>query len=557
MIGRLLLSLLLLFTSHAAHAIIEASVDRTRLVEGETLELTLESGAANRFSSPDLAPLEEHFETQGTRQLSLVTQLDGRTQPVTRWVITLAPKRTGYVVIPPITLDDSQSDPISLHVLSAAEAARDSSAQMAPVFIDTEVDTESPYVQAQVLLTLRIYHSVSLYDDSSLTGLEIADTRVEGLGTPQHYERLINGVRHGVIEVRYAIFPQYSGSLEIPSQLFSATTMPARDPSAPFASRTGRLVQVRSPSIVLDVKPVPDEYPANTPWLPAAELTLSEDWQPEPGLDLLVGESLTRSIRIEASGLHASQLPDLTALNGKSMEGLRQYADQPKLETSIQQSGVLGLRQDSAALLVQSAGQFRLPALQLYWWNTQTDSLQKIELEAVELKALDSDSVIGSLPEQETPQVIDAVQAARVWPWQLATLILALLLSLSLTLLYRSARQLRSLNEPDQDETIFDTEIQGNPLADLQAACRSNHASDARKALEAWARQQDQEGLIALTHRHPELADALDDLNANLFGQSKHPWRGKPLWRAVRLVVQSQQRQVVAEDTLEPLYPQV
>lgn len=557
MILRLLISLLFLFASQTAYAVIEASVDRTRLVEGETLELTLESDTSNRASSPELTPLEEHFEIRGTRQLSLVTQLDGRTQPVRRWIVTLAPKRTGYVVIPPVRLDNAQSDPISLHVLSSAEAARDNSAQMAPVFIDTEVDTESPYVQAQVLLTLRIYHSVSLYDDSSLTGLEIADTRVESLGPPQHYERLINGVRHGVIEVRYALFPQYSGSLEIPSQLFSATTMPVRDPNAPFSSRTGRLVQVRSPSIVLEVQPIPDDYPAGAPWLPAADLMLSQEWQPEPGLDLLVGESLTRSIRIEARGLHASQLPDLTALNGNGIEGVRQYADQPKLETSIEESGMLGLRQDSAALLVQSAGQFRLPPVQLYWWNTRTDSLQQIKLEPVELKVMDSEHFQPGAVAADETLTTEVSDSPPLWPWQLATAILTTLLCFSLALLYRSTRQLRKLNEPDQDETIFDNEIQGNPLADLQAACRGNHASDARKALEAWARQQDQDGLIALTHRHPELAEALDDLNASLFGQSEHHWRGKPLWRAVRLVIQSQKRQVPAEETLEPLYPQV
>ena len=301
---RYVLLLFCLFFGSPALAAIEASVDRTRLVEGETLELTLESGAANRFSRPELDVLDEHFLIQGTRQLSLVSQLNGRSQP-------------------------------------AEEAARDNNVQMAPVFIDTEMDTETPYVQAQVLMTLRVYHSVSLYDDSNLTGLDIPDTRVESLGVPRQYERVINGVRHGVIEVRYALFPQRSGELEIPSQLFSATILQPRDASAPFSARTGRLVQVR-PSIRLEVKPIPDSYPADTPWLPARSITLTQNWQPEPTTDLLSGESLTRSLSIEAEGLNASQLPALGSLNGTQIEGLRQYADQPKLDTTLNDDGVRG-----------------------------------------------------------------------------------------------------------------------------------------------------------------------------------------------------------------------
>lgn len=557
---RCLLLLLSLLASGHAMAVIEASVDRTRLVEGETLELTLESGAANRFNRPDLSPLEEHFVIQGTRQLSLVSQLNGRSQPVTRWIITLAPKRTGYVVIPPVRLEDARSEPISLHVLSAEEAARDNNVQMAPIFIDTEMDTETPYVQAQVLMTLRVYHSVSLYDDSNLTGLDIPDTRVESLGPPRQYERVINGVRHGVIEVRYALFPQSSGTLEIPSQLFSATTLKPRDPSATFSARTGKLVQVRSPSIQLEVRPIPDNYPVDAPWLPARSLSVIQSWQPDPTVELLTGESLTRSLSIEAQGLSASQLPALGSLDGKTVTGLRVYADQPKLENMTDDQGVRGIRQDSAALLVQQPGSFSLPAQTLYWWDTQADALQQIDLEAITLNVTSSAdfSPDGSGSEPSDSTTSDTLPQALIWPWQLATALLVIALAASLIVLHRTRQRLLLLAQPDADEEIFDTVVQGNPLADLQTACRANLPGDARKALETWARQQDSEGLIALTQRYPELAEALDDLNASLFGQAESHWRGKPLWRAVRMVVQSQKRQALNEEgQLDSLYPNV
>ncbi len=553
---RPLLWLCLLLLTVPAQAALEASVDRTRLVEGETLELTLETEAANRFAQPDLSALEEHFDIRNSRQLSLVSQLDGRTQPVTRWVISLMPKRTGFVVIPPLRLDELVSQPISLQVLTAGEAARDNTAQMAPIFIDAEVDTETPYVQAQVLLTLRVYHSVSLYDDSTLTGLDIPDARVESLGGPRNYERLINGIRHGVIEVRYAIFPMRSGALEVPSQLFTATTMPSRTADSTIAR--GRLVQVRSPGITLQVRPIPPDYPPGAPWLPATDVSLSQAWQPDPGLDLLAGESLTRSFTIQAVGLNASQLPELSSLAGGTLAGLREYTDQPLLENLVVDGGIGGLRQDSAALLVQQPGTFQLPPIRLYWWDTAADALRETQLDAVELNVMSSQSFVASPAPTAVAASEDVVIAPTLLYWQLATALLGMAVLVCLWLLWRSRRALEALRNPYQDEEIFDEEVQGNPLTDLQSACRSNQPGEARKALEIWARQQDSDGLIGLTHQHPELAEALDELNACLFGQADHPWRGKPLWRAVRMVVQSGKRQAEhAEPELESLYPRV
>lgn len=553
---RPLLWLCLLLLTVPAQAALEASVDRTRLVEGETLELTLETEAANRFAQPDLSALEEHFDIRNSRQLSLVSQLDGRTQPVTRWVISLMPKRTGFVVIPPLRLDELVSQPISLQVLTAGEAARDNTAQMAPIFIDAEVDTETPYVQAQVLLTLRVYHSVSLYDDSTLTGLDIPDARVESLGGPRNYERLINGIRHGVIEVRYAIFPMRSGALEVPSQLFTATTMPSRTADSTIAR--GRLVQVRSPGITLQVRPIPPDYPPGAPWLPATDVSLSQAWQPDPGLDLLAGESLTRSFTIQAVGLNASQLPELSSLAGGTLAGLREYTDQPLLENLVVDGGISGLRQDSAALLVQQPGTFQLPPIRLYWWDTAADALRETQLDAVELNVMSSQSFVASPAPTAVAASEDIVIAPTLLYWQLATALLGMAVLVCLWLLWRTRRALEALRNPYQDEEIFDEEVQGNPLTDLQSACRSNQPGEARKALEIWARQQDSDGLIGLTHQHPELAEALDELNACLFGQADHPWRGKPLWRAVRMVVQSGKRQAEhAEPELESLYPRV
>jgi len=220
--------------------------------------------------------------------------------------------------------------------------------------------------------------------------------------------------------------------------------------------------------------------------------------------------------------------------------------------------GIGGLRQDSAALLVQQPGTFQLPPIRLYWWDTAADALRETQLDAVELNVMSSQSFVASPAPTAVAASEDVVIAPTLLSWQLATALLGMAVLVCLWLLWRSRRALEALRNPYQDEEIFDEEVQGNPLTDLQSACRSNQPGEARKALEIWARQQDSDGLIGLTHQHPELAEALDELNACLFGQADHPWRGKPLWRAVRMVVQSGKRQAEhAEPELESLYPRV
>lgn len=550
----LLLVLLSLSGANIAWAL-EASVDRTRLQLGDSLELTLEMPAGNRTARPDLSPLDDMFEVRASRQMSLISQLDGRTRPVTRWIVTLRPREAGQLEIPPLSTNGQQSEPIYLRVLTADQAALDSGVELAPIFIDSEIDTETPYVQAQVLLTLRIFHSVSLYDDSTLSGLDIPGARVERLGDPLNYERVIGGVRHGVIEARYAIYPQQSGLLEIPAQLFSATILVPRDPSEEFSARTGQLMQVRSPSIELNVQPIPDSFPADAHWLPARQLSLQQAWQPDPGQDLLTGEPLTRTLRIQASGVLASQLPGLNHLGANADPALRLYADQPRLSTDFSAQGANGEREDSAAIVAQQSGEYLLDGLTLHWWDIDNDRLQTARLEPQAIRVKSSDSFLVSGPQAAPGDA--AYPTPLLWPWQLLSLLLALALGATGWLLWRTRQQLQEFSL-DNETGDADDAANNNPLIDLQAACRHNQPGEARKALEAWARQQDSEGLLSLSQDHPELGDALENLNATLFGQNPDAWRGKQLWRAVRRVIQEQRRdRDSAHQELPPLYPKV
>ncbi len=537
----ILLLCLLAWTSQAEE--LTARVDRTRLGAGETLELTLESSDPAPLGKPDLTPLEQHFEVLGTRQVNRLTNEAGGARSTTQWIVTLQPKHPGQLSIPPLRLGDQQTQAIVLHVQKSGMDA--GTARLAPVFIDASLDRENTYVQAQVVLTLRIYHSVSLYDDSNLSPLQMADARIEPLGTPRTYETSVNGVRHGVIEMRYALFPQRSGELLIPSLAFTATEVsraPDRDGLLPFGPHSGRQIRVESPAIPLRVKARPAEYPADAPWLPARALELSESWNPAPE-QARVGESLTRQLTLKADGLSSAQLPPLANL---PVDGLRRYPDQPQLAEQPGERGLIGSREEREALVPTRDGRIELPAQEVLWWNTVHERLERARLPARTL-------VVKTNPElaAEPPQPLGALltlPGQPLWVWQLTSALLLCTTLLGFGLWWRARRQpaIRSAVAGPSSRTLLD---------ELRRACQANDTQATRQALDAWARQQP-ETLAAMAARYVPLSAALDGLNGALYSEGGQYWQGEDLWQAIRSLPSALLPGTAQEPSqLPPLYP--
>ncbi|MDF0732506.1 BatD family protein [Pseudomonas entomophila] len=537
-LGVFLLSLLWL-TQALAQPALQASVDRTRVEAGETLELTLESQDVTQFGKPDLRALDEDFEVRGTRQLNSLHSLDGETRASTRWIITLLPRRSGSLRIPELQLGQSRSQAIDLQVLQADASRPDIASQ---VFIEATLDSSAVYVQAQAVLTLRIYHSVSLYDDSSLSPLQLENAKVEPLGESRTYEKEINGVRHGVIETRYAVYPQQSGELTIPPLTFTATAADSSDPSA-AGTRNGRQVQVSSLPLRLEVRAIPAAWPPNLPWLPARSLSLEERWNPDPAKQpTQIGDSLTRSVTLRADGLSSTQLPPLPATEA---HGLRRYPDQPLLRNEINERGMTATREEREALVPTHSGNLVLPTLEITWWNTREDHLEHSSLPARSLSVEDNPALSA-----EAPVGDNRVRPGLLWPWQLATLVLALTTLLGFTLWWRARSQpavARAAQTGPSPRTLLD---------DLKRTCLANDPQATRQALDAWARQQP-ETLAEMAARFVPLSNALDGLNGALYSESGQFWQGDELWRAIGAIPSAGQVLLPSGESgsLPPLYP--
>lgn len=524
--SHLLLLPLMLLAPLVQAADLSARLERSQLSQNETLELILETTDPAQFGKPDLGPLDQDFRVLGVRQNSLPPG----ERVTTRWNVTLQPKASGALTIPALTLGGARSQPLTVTV--EATAAKRQARE--PVYLEAAVERTRLYVQAETILTIRLYHAVALYDDHVLTPPNPSEARVDLLGTPQVYERDVEGVRHGVIEWRYAIHPLQSGTLVLPPQTFSATLAGGLDDS----SRAGQPIQLRTPALTLEVLPQPASYPPQTPWVPARSLTLTQQWNPAPA-DAREGSALTRTLQLRAEGLAPGQLPPLVL---PDIEGVKRYAEQPRLSLQTQARGLVGQREERVALIPTSTGDKVLPPVEVVWWNTETDTLERATLPAQPLVVAE-DPTLQPVAAPAATQI--SVSAKGLWRWQLATAFFALTTLLGFGLWWRARRQPAVLpTVPDLDSRLQREE--------LRRACQSNDPHVTRHALDAWARQQP-ETLAAMGARFEPLAAALDDLNGALYSEAGQRWQGETLWQAINALPPLTPAAV--HDTLPPLYP--
>jgi hypothetical protein len=86
-------------------------------------------------------------------------------------------------------------------------------------------------------------------------------------------------------------------------------------------------------------------------------------------------------VSLQTQGLAASRLPDPVAALSKVLDShVRLYRNEPTFSDN--------LRLDSAALTIDMAGEYRIPAIAVPWWNTVSDTLEWAELPERSIRVL-------------------------------------------------------------------------------------------------------------------------------------------------------------------------
>jgi hypothetical protein len=517
----------LLFVSALTQADqLTASVDRNEISIQETFTLTI---AANSRASgaPDFSPLKNDFEILSNNQSQFTSITNSGAEFKKVWQLTLAPKRVGKLLIPSFNVDNSVSDAIEINVSQQSQTQTNSDES---VRVNIEVSKNDVYVQEQILVTIKLISQVNL-SQAEMQPLEIKNAVLIPLSEkPKQYVSNINGKQHLILESNYALLPQESGELIIPSVIYSVVPNVERDLwNDPFGRNRASILRLPTEEQRIKVKPVPAEATGKI-WQPASNVTLHETWS--ASLDhLKMGEPVTRTITITAEGLTGGQIAPLPT---NTIDGLTFYPDQPQNSDSKSTKGIEGTRIETTAIIPNHGGEFTLPEVSVEWWDVNSQSMKTATLPEKKINVLgDAASTTNSAQTTTATaasgnQTTNTEVVTKANPWLWASTVLFALMALVLSVyVFHLKAQLKQLQAEQGKADAITSEKEKHIWDLLKHSAANKNASELRKHILSWAKFQWPEATIhslddvAKLAGKIELTQALKKLDERLY--SNHP----------------------------------
>jgi hypothetical protein len=528
--------ILLLFSTLVQAAAVTAKLDRNNAVVGETVTLVLETADTNQSLDADFSVLQADFDVLNRRSETQMSFVNGAQTASVRLVITLEPKHEGELLIPALKFPGASSNPLTLKVAAAPALAP---GEAEPVFIEVSVQPEKGpyYVLSQVSLTVRIFYQANL-TEAAINPPSPAQASVRLLDEiPYQSDR--NGERYRVLERRYAIFPERSGTLTIPPMQLSGRLIERPSDRLWQPTVRGRRVQVESEPLLLEISPRPASFTGDF-WLPARRVTISQ--QISDNDKLHVGEPITRTVIVDAVGLEENMLEEPVM---PEIDDARIYPDQPQGISRDDGEWVLGHKEFRYAIVPEQAGDLRLPEIRLEWWDTVKNEQRTAMLPGHTVKVFPSEL---NTSEAVPPAAVAAAPAMGVSTrgtaltgnpilWKASTAVFAVLWLLTLFFYFR--RTGPSVDPVTQNGNAAPGEKE--LLKSIQQACQGHDASTARNSLAQWIRNYAPLELrgsmrdFGVSCRDPSLRKAIAELDASGFNDNgAGTWQGESLWRAFK-----------------------
>jgi hypothetical protein len=509
---RLLIILTLCLATMVAsdsYAALTAKVDRTVLDSNETLRAELRYDGQVFTGEPDFGPLTKDFEVLSNSRQQNYSNVNGKTESFTAWTLELRPKRAGILLIPSLTFKKEVSNAIELRV-RAAPSNSSANPGTQPIYTETTVDANTPYVGQQIILTHRLYTSVQLRD-FALSELAIDKAVLHRLGDTQ-YQKVINGRNYLVLEVKYAIFPQSEGPLIIPSLRFGAYEVNNRSQFGVFNNRGNQIIRDTEPKS-LEVAARPPQASIDG-WMPSTSVTMEQRWSGDID-SVTVGEPVTRTITIRAEGLSAAQITPLQEPQGNNYRG---YPDQPQLDEIVTTNGLTATRIESLALVPNNSGEITLPAVELIWWDTNSNKRRVASLPSITLQvspsenndiAANNNNVMEGANDAMTTLASDASKPKVSFMTNLSLALNALLMTLIVTLLI--GRKRKALAARSQQAALSSDSARLNlkqQLRAIESEAKDDNLMAMREAILRW-------GKTLFAENPPSTLKSLGDLLGN------------------------------------------
>ena len=347
---------------------VTATLSQNEISEFETVLLTISLKDLAPRDDPDFSSLDEDFDIERTTQSSSTTIVNGVFTSVAEWYLVLRPKRIATITIPKLKIGNHTTEELTLKVLPISDELSEKLGL--EVFWITNVDRPEQYVHGGIHVERKLYYTENVNlvrrGRSRLpVPQDIENAHVVILGEQGSNWGRQNDRSYNVYSQEFVVFAERSGTLKIPeASIFANITIDSRSVSK----------LVRSEVQEVTILPKPAQYPPDVPWLPATNVLVKDDLGKLNMSNLVVGDSFTRQITIEALESYSTGIPGLEL---KLPEGIRTYPVTPEFRNQILGNKIIGMRSDEQAFVVTQAGEFQIPDTELVWWNTNKKVVER------------------------------------------------------------------------------------------------------------------------------------------------------------------------------------
>ena len=541
--------LLLAAWAGSAQAATRASLDRSQVALGETVTLSIDSDQGG--TAPDLSPLLADFSIEGQSVNRSLQWVNGSSQSMTTYVLQLAPRREGALVVPAIKLGSDLTTPLSLRVAAGAPTP---AGEGSDAFFETVIDDPTPYVQQSVGVVVRLKYSTRVA--SGAFGIEPPqDASMQQLGQDRYYTERIGDTQYKVAERHFVLIPDRSGPLVIPAARFEG-----RGASNWMDSLMGggsREIRARGAPRTINVRAQPANAPQ--PWLPLRDLRLRYVSAPQ---SLQAGQAATLVVEAVAKGATRAQMPELPT---PAVAGAQVFAEPAQYDETVVEGTPQVTLTRRYSLVPNGAGTLLLPGLKLAWWDVRAGVAKTASLPDLKLKVARG---VGGFASNTLPDVTVAGSAAgvpaevaaadripgHIWAW-LAVAFAGLWL---LTLIWALQRRtvVAARHPPPQSGAGLASPLPTRTLADLRRALDSGSLDEVGDTLRGMSAPPcaDLDQLLQLL-AVPTQREAVEQLRRARWADGdgslarvalRDAFRSGPVWHAAGKPV---------KEVLPPLYP--
>ena len=473
---------LFMFMVQSLHAAVSASVDRTQVADGESLTLTIKLDDMNE--QPDLAPLKQDFDVYGTSTSSHTSVINGKSTSDISYIVTLLPKKTGNITIPALTVGSEQTKPLMITVTKAPEGTHGK--QTANVFLDASLSSDSAYVNTPVLYTLKLYYAEPL-SNLSMQPLQLANATIEPFGKNSQYQAQQNGKTYNVVEQQFLITANQSGEITIPQSVIQAAVL-QNNPNSFFAMQSAKPILVKSNPLTLHVKPIPQNVDIND-WLPANSVTLKDSWSSDSN-ELTVGEPVTRTIVLTATGVQAASLPNLTFPHADSVNA---YPDKAQSKDYVENNLPAASKVFKVAYIPTQKGIIEFPKITVHWFDVKSQTMQTAILPAQTFKVLPDKvvtpvqtSAINAAPVAQPAKTVIKVVHSKLWMVLAIIFAILWLVTLIILLMFISKFKSKKVSLTSDKQTSLEKPDINQALKDIKQACDHKDLVAVNHAIVSW-----------------------------------------------------------------------